>query len=80
MPTRPVHQGCWRSQAITDSASSNSCSEYFEIAQNLSLTQVIFPCGSVMATMACSSSAAFKSSISLSDALNCCSGCMCRRI
>ncbi len=26
--TRPVHQGCWRSQAITDSASCNSCSEY----------------------------------------------------
>ena len=28
MPMRPVHQGCLRSQAMTDSASCSSCSEY----------------------------------------------------
>jgi hypothetical protein len=41
-----------------------SSREYFEIVQNLSLTNVILPCGSVIATMACSSSAAFKSAAS----------------
>ena len=39
----------------------SSSREYWEIEQNLSFTKVIFPCGSVPATMACSSRAAFRS-------------------
>ena len=41
------------------SCPSSSSLEYFEMAQNLSFTKVIVPRGSVIATMACSSSAAF---------------------
>jgi hypothetical protein len=59
--------GCQPELMMRWSCPSNSPRGYFEMAQNLSLTYVIFPRGSVMATMECSSSAAFNSSISSSD-------------
>ena len=46
---------------------------YFEMELNLSLTWVIFPDASVIATMECSSSAALTSLSSLSAASNCAS-------